>query len=60
MLIQMGKKTKKYLARINNQGIYSIPGVGICVIMYMYMPKAGVHKFKMLRRRGDKFLYGAA
>lgn len=53
-------KTKKCIVRINNQGKDSMFSVGICVIMYMYMPKAGVQKFKMLGRRGDEFLYGAA
>jgi len=37
-----------------------MPSAGICVIIYTYMPKAGVHKFKILGRRGGKFLYGAA
>jgi len=34
--------------------------VDICVMMYMYMPTAGVHKFKILGLSGDKFLYSAA
>ena len=53
-------KKQNCVARINNQGKDSRPGVGICVIMYMYMPKVGVHEFKMLGGCGDKFLYGAA